>query len=160
MAAKISRVFGVLCGGSISALITLCYAIGYGLMIFSDSLERYASVGIPSLLIGVCLVGLVITLWRSQQFRIAGPDSNTAAILAVSLFLWPALVWMHALKEGQTVNIAYRVLRLARGGELCLSNDIFENPQVANLLDSFGVPPVRVDTDVSQAKAWACILQR
>jgi len=85
MTAKISRVFGVLCSGSISALITLCYAIGYGLMIFSDSLERYASVGIPSLLIGVCLVGLVVTLWSSQQFRIAGPDSNTAAILAVSL---------------------------------------------------------------------------
>ena len=36
-------------------------------------------------LIGVCLVGLVVTLWSSQQFRIAGPDSNTAAILAVSL---------------------------------------------------------------------------
>jgi len=85
MVAKISRVFGVLCGGSINALITLCYSIGYGLMIFSDSLERYASVGIPSLLIGVCLVGLVVTLWSSQQFRIAGPDSNTAAILAVSL---------------------------------------------------------------------------
>jgi hypothetical protein len=66
MAAKISRVFGVLCGGSINALITLCYAIGYGLMIFSDSLERYASVGIPSLLIGVSLVGLVITLWISH----------------------------------------------------------------------------------------------
>jgi len=61
---------------------------------------------------------------------------------------------------GQTVNIAYRVLRLARGGELCLSNDIFENPQVADLLDSFGVPTVRVDTDVSEAKAWAYILQR
>ena len=47
--------------------------------------EKYASVGISSLLIGVCLVGLVITLWSSQQFRIAGPESNTAAILAVSL---------------------------------------------------------------------------
>jgi class 3 adenylate cyclase len=61
---------------------------------------------------------------------------------------------------GQTVNIAYRVLRLVRGGELCLSDDIFENPQVADLLDSFGVPTVRVDTDVSQAKAWTYILQR
>ena len=61
---------------------------------------------------------------------------------------------------GQTVNIAYRVLRQATGGELCLSNDIFENPQVADLLDSFGVPTLRVDTDVSQAKAWAYILQR
>ena len=85
MSAKVSRILGVLCSGSINALILLCYAIGYGLMIFSDSLERYVSVGIPSLLVGVCLVGLVVTLWGSQQFRIAGPDSNTAAILAVSL---------------------------------------------------------------------------
>jgi Adenylate and Guanylate cyclase catalytic domain/Family of unknown function (DUF5939) len=30
---------------------------------------------------------------------------------------------------GQTVNIAYRLLRLARGGELCLSHDICENPR-------------------------------
>jgi len=47
--------------------------------------DSRASVGIPSLLIGVCLVGLIITMWSSQQFRFAGPDSNTAAILAVSL---------------------------------------------------------------------------
>ena len=61
---------------------------------------------------------------------------------------------------GQTVNIAYRVLRLARGGELCLTNDIFENPRVADLLDSFGSPMVRVDPDVSAAKAMAYTLQR
>jgi sulfate permease, SulP family len=85
MTARISRVLGDLCGGSISALIMLCYAVGFGLVIFSGSLERYASVGIPSLLVGVCLVGLLIALWSSQQFCIARPDSNTAAILAVSL---------------------------------------------------------------------------
>ena len=85
MGSKISRVLGDLCGGSISALIMLCYAVGFGLVIFSGSLERYASVGIPSLLVGVCLVGLLIALWSSQQFCIARPDSNTAAILAVSL---------------------------------------------------------------------------
>jgi sulfate permease, SulP family len=85
MGSKISRVLGDLSGGSISALIMLCYAVGYGLVIFSGSLERYASVGISSLLIGVCLAGLLIALWSSQQFCIARPDSNTAAILAVSL---------------------------------------------------------------------------
>ena len=63
----------------------LCYAVGYGLIIFSGSLERDVSVGSPSLLVGVCLVGLVVALWSSQQFCIARPDSNTAAILAVSL---------------------------------------------------------------------------
>ena len=74
----------------------LCYAVGYGLMIFSGSLERYVSVGIPSLLVGVCLVGLVVALCSSQQFCIARPDSNTAAILAVSL---ASMVWIPALKE-------------------------------------------------------------
>jgi hypothetical protein len=38
--------------------------------------------------------------------------------------------------------------------------DIFENPQVADLLDSFGLPTVRVDPDVSEAKAMAYTLQR
>src|SRR5260370_11627287 len=54
-------------------------------MIFSGRLERHLSVGIPSMLVSFCLVGLVVALWSSQEFRIAGPDSNTAAILAVSL---------------------------------------------------------------------------
>jgi class 3 adenylate cyclase len=61
---------------------------------------------------------------------------------------------------GQTVNIAYRLLRLARGGELCLSNEICENPQVTDLLDSFGVPTERADAVESDAKAMAYTLQR
>lgn len=85
MTARILRVLSDVCGGSISAVIMLCYAVGYGLVIFSGSLERYVSIGIPGLLVGVCLVGLVVALWSSQQFCIARPDSNTAAILAVSL---------------------------------------------------------------------------
>jgi hypothetical protein len=61
---------------------------------------------------------------------------------------------------GQTVNIAYRLLRLAGGGELCLSSDICENPQVTDLLDSFGVPTERVDAVESGAKAMTYMLQR
>jgi hypothetical protein len=52
-ASKISQVLGDLGAGSISALIMLCYAVGYGLIISSGSLERYISVGIPSVLVGV-----------------------------------------------------------------------------------------------------------
>lgn len=61
---------------------------------------------------------------------------------------------------GQTVNMAHRLLRLAKGGELCLSIDICENPQVTDLLDSFGVPTERVDAVESDAKAMAYTLQR
>jgi class 3 adenylate cyclase len=60
---------------------------------------------------------------------------------------------------GQTVNIANRLLRLAKGGELCLSIDICENPQVTDLLDSFGVPTERLDAGESDAKAMAYSLQ-
>jgi class 3 adenylate cyclase len=61
---------------------------------------------------------------------------------------------------GQTVNITYRLLRMAKGGELCLSSDIFENPQVADLLDSFGVPTERVDAVQSGIRAMSYVLQR
>ena len=58
------------------------------------------------------------------------------------------------------MNVAHRLLRLARGGELCLSNDICENPQITDLLDSFGVPTERVDAVESDAKAVAYTVQR
>jgi len=61
---------------------------------------------------------------------------------------------------GQTVNIAYRLLRLARGGELCLSHEICEKPQVTDLLDSYGVPTQRGDSVESDAKGMAYTLQR
>ena len=61
---------------------------------------------------------------------------------------------------GQTVNIAYRLLRLAGEGELCLSRDICENPQATDLLDGFSVPTERVDALGSGAKAMAYMLQR
>ena len=61
---------------------------------------------------------------------------------------------------GQTVNIVYRLLRLAKGGELCLSIDICESPQVIDLLDSFGVPTERVDAVEFGVKAMAYMLQR
>jgi hypothetical protein len=56
--------------------------------------------------------------------------------------------------------MANRLLRLAKGDELCLSIDICENPQVTDLLDSFGVPTERLDPGESDAKAMAYSLQR
>jgi class 3 adenylate cyclase len=42
---------------------------------------------------------------------------------------------------GQTVNIAARVQALADANEICLSQDIYEAPSVADLLRSFVVEP-------------------
>ena len=61
---------------------------------------------------------------------------------------------------GQTVNIAYRLLRLAGGGEVCLGSEVCANQQIMDLLDSFGPPMERVDTVESNAKALAYMLQR
>jgi class 3 adenylate cyclase len=42
---------------------------------------------------------------------------------------------------GQTVNIAARVQALADANEICLSQDVYEAPGVADLLRSFVVEP-------------------
>ena len=70
-----------LMAGLLSALVTLCYAVGYGSMIFSGSLAHFLPYGLPAILISCFVVALVIALTSSIRFAIAGPDSNTIAIL-------------------------------------------------------------------------------
>ena len=70
-----------LMAGALSALITLCYAVGYGSMIFSGSLARFLPYGMPAILISCAAVMLVIALTSSIRFSIGGPDANAVAIL-------------------------------------------------------------------------------
>lgn len=70
--------------GSLSALVTLSYAISYGVLIFSgQELRPYVSVGVHAALMAAWVVALVVALGSSFHFAIAGPDSNTTAILLV-----------------------------------------------------------------------------
>lgn len=67
--------------GLLSALVTICYAISYGSMIFSGNLARFLHVGMPAALISCVVVALVVALTSSLPFAIAGPDGNAVAVL-------------------------------------------------------------------------------
>ncbi|WP_235510341.1 SLC26A/SulP transporter family protein [Burkholderia sp. lig30] len=70
-----------LTAGLLSALVTLCYAVGYGSMMFSGSLARYLVNGMPAILISCAVVMLVVSMTSSIRFSIGGPESNVIAIL-------------------------------------------------------------------------------
>lgn len=67
---------------SLVAVLTLCYAVGYGAMIFSAGLAPWVQAGLPTALISCVVISLVIALTSSVPFMIGGPDSNPAALLA------------------------------------------------------------------------------
>lgn len=68
--------------GAISGLVSVTYSLSFAALIFSEHLAPHLSVGIRSALISATLVAIVVACRSSFTFAIAGPDSNTAAILA------------------------------------------------------------------------------
>ncbi len=67
--------------GLLSGLVTLCYSIGYGSMIFSGNLAHFVTVGMPVTLVSCGIIALVVALKSSLPFMIGGPDSNAVALL-------------------------------------------------------------------------------
>ncbi|PMS32247.1 SulP family sulfate permease [Trinickia symbiotica] len=67
--------------GLLSGLVTLCYSIGYGSMIFSGNLSHFVNVGMPITLVSCGIIALVVALKSSLPFSIGGPDSNAVALL-------------------------------------------------------------------------------
>lgn len=76
-----SALFADMMAGLLSAVIMLCYAVGYGSMIFSGALARFLPLGMPAILISCVAVMLVVALTSSVRFSIGGPDGNATAIL-------------------------------------------------------------------------------
>ena len=70
--------------GSVAALVTLSYSVSYAVLIFSGpTLEPFLARGFHTALVAAALVALVVALGSSFPLAIAGPDSNSSAILAV-----------------------------------------------------------------------------
>jgi len=72
-----------LLAGGISGLVTLTYSMSYAALIFSGDLQSLLPLGIGCALIGAATIAVVAALTSSLPFTIAGPDSNSSAILAV-----------------------------------------------------------------------------
>tara|TARA_B110000971_G_scaffold220901_1_gene265992 strand:- start:3024 stop:5216 length:2193 start_codon:yes stop_codon:yes gene_type:complete len=65
------------------ALLSLTYALSYGALLFSSpDLSPYISYTIAASLITTIVTVLVVSLMSGIRFSVAGPDSNTVAVLA------------------------------------------------------------------------------
>lgn len=77
-----SSLYADIGAGLLSAMVMLCYALSYGALIFSGSLDRFLHAGVLVTLVTCVVVAPIIALGSSIRFSIGGPDGNSAAILA------------------------------------------------------------------------------
>lgn len=69
--------------GLVAGLVTLTYSISYAALIFAGDLAPYLPLGVSIALISTVILGASIACMSSLPFVIAGPDGNSAALLAV-----------------------------------------------------------------------------
>jgi SulP family sulfate permease len=69
--------------GLVTGLVSLTYSLSFAALIFSGSLSPFFPQGVGSALISSALAGIVVSLRSSFPFATAGPDSNSAVILAL-----------------------------------------------------------------------------
>jgi len=88
--------------GIIAGLVSITYCLSFAALIFSGSLAPHLSIGISSTLISATLAAIVVACRSSFAFAIAGPDSNTAAILAAMA----STISAHLLAQGLSAQAA------------------------------------------------------
>lgn len=72
--------------GATTGLVTLTYSISFAALIFSGALVPYFSQGVITALISSVIMGVFVSFFSTFAFAIAGPDSNSAAILALMVY--------------------------------------------------------------------------
>ena len=98
-------------GGLVASLLSLAYALSYGALIFSGPLLPFLGHGIAAALITTAVVATIVALTSSFRSAVAGPDSNTAALLAAMMvLLGPAI---SAMPPGGALALASAALALA-----------------------------------------------
>ncbi len=80
---NLKRLIINLFAGTATGLVTLTYSISFAALIFSGILASYFSQGVTSALISSVITGVFVSYFGKFKFGIAGPDSNSAAILAL-----------------------------------------------------------------------------
>lgn len=87
--------------GLIAGLVSVTYSLSFAVLIFSGSLASDLSIGISITLTSATLVAFVVACRSSFRFAIAGPDSNTVAILASMA----STIATHLLAQGKTSEV-------------------------------------------------------
>lgn len=86
--------------GATTGLVTLTYSISFAALIFSGVLAPYFSQGVTTALISSVITGVFVSYFGKFKFGIAGPDSNSAAILALMAYdIAQQLHTKHAVEE-------------------------------------------------------------
>ena len=71
-------------GGLVASVLSLAYCFSYGALIFAGPLQPFLTYGIAAALITTVITATAVALTSSFRFAVAGPDSNTAALLAIT----------------------------------------------------------------------------
>lgn len=69
-------------GGLVASLLSLAYAFSYGALIFVGPLQPFLGQGVAAALITTVVTTMLIALTSGFRCAVAGPDSNTSALLA------------------------------------------------------------------------------
>jgi SulP family sulfate permease len=98
-------------GGLVASLLSLAYAFSYGALIFTGPLEPFLGQGVAAALITAAVTATIVALSSSFRSAVAGPDSNTAALLATMMVvLAPA---MSVMRPDQALALALAGLAAA-----------------------------------------------
>src|SRR5688572_24159530 len=82
-------------GGLVASVLSLAYCFSYAALIFAGPLQPLLAHGIAAALITTVITATIVALTSSFRSAVAGPDSNTAALLAAMMItLSPALAAM------------------------------------------------------------------
>jgi SulP family sulfate permease len=79
-------------GGLVASLLSLAYVFSYGALIFTGPLQPFLGQGMAAALITAAVTAPIVAFGSSFRSAVAGPDSNTAALLAsMMVMLAPTL---------------------------------------------------------------------
>lgn len=94
-------------GGVVTALVSLVYGLSFSALLFSGELAYGLSRGIGSVLVGLAVTTLVVALFSSFRFAVAGPDSNAAAVSAGMLAVLGHELAASVPPDTAVVNVLY-----------------------------------------------------
>ena len=79
----IARRMGDVFAGALCGILALLVGLSYAALIFSGPLAPWLSYGITATFLSTAVGALVVALWSSIPFTVAGPGSATTAVTAV-----------------------------------------------------------------------------
>jgi sulfate permease, SulP family len=98
-------------GGLAASLLSLAYCFSYGAFIFAGPLRPFLSQGVAAALMTAAVTAIIIALTSGFRSAVAGPDSNTTALLAAMMaVLAPTL---SAMEPNAALALAMSALAVA-----------------------------------------------